>query len=94
MALTIKRSKATILQCKGMADGIICFYKSIELGKDLLNLTEEQLKLLTRVADKSLIDLHLQAMVIAEDEKDEEMARKIKTISELNTEKESTENVE
>ena len=94
MALTIKRSKATILQCKGMADGIICFYKSIELGKDLLNLTEEQLKLLTRVADKSLIDLHLQAMVIAEDEADEEMARKIKTISELNTEKESTENVE
>ena len=93
MALTIKRSKATILQCKGMADGIICFYKSIELGKDLLNLTEEQLKLLTRVADKSLIDLHLQAMVIAEDEADEEMARKIKTISELNTEKESTENV-
>ena len=92
MALTIKRSKATILQCKGMADGIICFYKSIERGKDLLNLTEDQLKLLMLIADKSLIDLHLQAMVIAEDEKDEEMARKIKTISELNIEKEQPKN--
>ena len=88
MALTIKRSKATILQCKGMADGIICFYKSIELGKDLLNLTEDQLKMLTRVADKSLIDLHINAMSVATDDSDEEMARKIKTISELNMEKE------
>ena len=94
MALTIKRSKATILQCKGMADGIICFYKSIERGKDLLNLTEDQLKMLTLIADKSLIDLHINAMSVATDDSDEEMARKIKTISELNTEKESTENVE
>ena len=46
------------------------------------------------MADKSLIDLHLHAMVIAEDETDEEMARKIKTISELNIEKGSTENAE
>lgn len=93
MALTIKRSKATILQCKGMADGLVYFYRCIELGKDLLNLTEDQLKMLTLIADKSLIDLRLQAMAIAEDETDEEMAGKIKTISELNTEKESTENV-
>ena len=91
MALTIKRSKATILQC--MADGLVHFYRCIELGKDLLNLTEDQLKMLTLIADKSLIDLHLQAMVIAEDEKDEEMARKIKTISELNIEKEQPKNV-
>ena len=94
MALTIKRSKATILQCKGMADGLVHFYRCIELGKDLLNLTEDQLKMLMLIADKSLIDLHLQAMVIAEDEKDEEMARKIKTISELNMEKEQPKNVE
>ena len=94
MALTIKRSKATILQCKGMADGLVHFYRCIELGKDLLNLTEDQLKMLTLIADKSLIDLHLQAMVIAEDEADEEMARKIKTISELNMEKEQLKNVE
>lgn len=93
MALTIKRSKATILQCKGMADGLVYFYRCIELGKDLLNLTEDQLKMLTLIADKSLIDLRLQAVAIAEDETDEEMAGKIKTISELNTEKESTENV-
>lgn len=94
MALTIKRSKATILQCKGMADGVVYFYRCIEQGKDLLNLTEDQLKMLTLMADKSLIDLHLHAMVIAEDETDEEMARKIKTISELNIEKGSTENAE
>lgn len=94
MALSIKKNKATILQCKGMADGIVHFYRCIELGKDLLNLTEDQLKMLMLIADKSLIDLHLHAMVIAEDEKDEEMARKIKIISELNTEKESTENAE
>lgn len=94
MALTIKRSKATILQCKGMADGIICFYKSIELGKDLLNLTEDQLKMLTLIADKSLIDLHINAMSVATDDSDEEMARKIKTISELNMEKEQPKNVE
>ena len=94
MALSIKKNKATILQCKGMADGIVHFYRCIELGKDLLNLTEDQLKMLMLIADKSLIDLYLHAMVIAEDEKDEEMARKIKIISELNTEKESTENAE
>lgn len=94
MALSIKKNKATVLQCKGMADGIVHFYRCIELGKDLLNLTEDQLKMLMLIADKSLIDLHLYAMVIAEDEKDEEMARKIKIISELNTEKESTENAE
>ena len=93
MALTIKRSKATILQCKGMADGLVHFYRCIELGKDLLNLTEDQLKLLTRVADKSLIDLRLQAVAIAEDETDEEMTGKIKTISELNIEKDQPKNV-
>ena len=93
MALTIKRSKATILQCKGMADGLVYFYRCIELGKDLLNLTEDQLKMLTLIADKSLIDLRLQAVAIAEDETDEEMAGKIKTISELNIEKEQPKNV-
>lgn len=93
MALTIKRSKATILQCKGMADGLVHFYRCIELGKDLLNLTEDQLKMLTLIADKSLINLRLQAVAIAEDETDEEMARKIKTISELNIEKEQPKNV-
>ena len=94
MALTIKRSKATILQCKGMADGLVYFYRCIELGKDFLNLTEDQLKMLTLIADKSLIDLRLQAVAIAEDETDEEMAGKIKTISELNMEKEQPKNVE
>lgn len=94
MALTIKKSKATILQCKGMADGIVHFYRCIELGKDLFNLTEDQLKLLTLMADKSLIDLHIEAMAVATDDADEEMAAKIKTISELNTEKEKPKNVE
>ena len=94
MALTIKRNKATILQCKGMADGLVYFYRCIELGKDLLNLTEDQLKMLTLIADKSLIDLHINAMSVATDDSDEEMARKIKTISELNMEKEQPKNVE
>ena len=88
MALSIKESKAAILQCKGMADGIVYFYRCIELGKDLFNLTEDQLKLLTLMADKSLIDLHIEAMSVAADDSDEEMASKIKTISELNIEKE------
>ena len=94
MALTIKRNKATILQCKGMADGLVHFYRCIELGKDLLNLTEDQLKMLMLIADKSLIDLHINAMSVATDDSDEEMARKIKTISELNMEKELLKNVE
>lgn len=94
MALSIKRSKATILQCKGMADGIVHFYRCIELGKDLFNLTEDQLKLLTLVADKSLIDLHIEAMAVVTDDADEEMVSKIKTISELNMEKEQPKNVE
>ena len=41
MALSIKKNKATVLQCKGMADGLVHFYRCIELGKDLLNLTED-----------------------------------------------------
>ena len=94
MALSIKKSKATILQCKGMADGIVHFYRCIELGKDLFNLTEDQLKLLTLIADKTLIDLHMEAMTVAVDDSDEEMASKIKTISELNTEKEQPKNVD
>ena len=49
--------------------------------------------MLTLIADKSLIDLHMEAMAVAVDDSDEEMASKIKTISELNIEKEQPKNV-